>query len=138
ASDPMMKIELFKIRNFWVGNVITLLVAFGMFGIFFPLTLFLQGVLGFTPIRAGLTTVPMSAGMLVLAPITGRLSDRVGARWLLVSGLSLMSLGILLTIWRTNLHSDWLALLPALLVSGAGMGMTFAPMTAAAMREVPP
>jgi EmrB/QacA subfamily drug resistance transporter len=138
ADDPMLKIELFKLRNFWVGNVITLLVAFGMFGIFFPLTLFLQGVLGFTPIRAGLTTVPMSVGMLVLAPVTGRLSDKVGARWFLVGGLTMMSGGILLTIVQTDLNADWLALLPALLLSGAGMGMTMAPMTAAVMRDVPP
>ena len=49
VPDPMMKIELFKIRNFWVGNVVALAVSFGMLGIFFPMTIFLQGVLGFSP-----------------------------------------------------------------------------------------
>ena len=138
VADPMMKLELFKLRNFWVGNVITLVVAFGMFGIFFPMTIFLQQVLGFTAIRAGLTTVPMSVAMMIVAPVTGRMSDRVGARWFLVGGLSLMTAGILLISRATTLQADWLRLLPGLTVAGAGMGMTFAPMTAAAMREVPP
>ena len=138
AADPMMKLELFKIRNFWVSNVITLLTAFGMFGIFFPMTIFLQQVLGFSAIRAGLTTIPMSIAMMVIAPVTGRLSDRVGARWFLVSGLGLMTAGIVFIIARTDLQTSWQRLLLPMGVAGAGMGMTFAPMTAAAMRDVPP
>ncbi|HMM42264.1 MAG TPA: DHA2 family efflux MFS transporter permease subunit [Thermomicrobiales bacterium] len=138
ASDPMMKLELFRLRNFWVGNVISFVVAFGMFGIFFPMTLFLQGVLGFSPIRAGLTMTPMSLMIMVAAPLSGRLSDRLGSRWILTGGLSLMSLGIVLMIAAIDVGTTWQSLLPALIVTGAGMGMTFAPMTAAAMREVPP
>ncbi|RIK45044.1 MAG: hypothetical protein DCC58_07425, partial [Chloroflexi bacterium] len=138
VPDPMMKIELFKLRNFWVGNVISLVVAFGMFGIFFPITIFLQSVLGFTPIRAGLSMIPMSLTILMVAPLAGRLSDRIGARWIIVTGMSLMTTGILLIIARSNLDTTVWTLAPALAVCGAGMGMTFAPMTAAAMREVPP
>ncbi len=138
AADPMMKLELFRLRNFWVGNVIAIVVAFGMLGIFFPMTLFLQQVLGFSPIRAGLTMTPMSLMILVVAPLSGRLTDRIGARWILFMGTSLMSLGILFIISRISLETTWQTLLPALIVTGMGMGMTFAPMTAAAMREVPP
>ncbi len=138
VPDPMMKIELFKLRNFWVGNVIALAIAFGMLGIFFPMTLFLQQVLGFTPIRAGLMMTPMSAMILIGAPLAGRLTDRIGARWILVSGTGLMAIGIFMIISRIDLETDWLSLLPALIVTGLGMSMTFAPMTAAAMREVPP
>jgi EmrB/QacA subfamily drug resistance transporter len=138
VADPLMKIELFKLRNFWVGNVIAGIVAFGMFGIFFPLTLFLQGALGFTPIRAGLTMVPLSLTLMLAAPLAGRLSDRIGARWILVTGLGLITTGILLIIRQSTLGTTWETLLPALVVTGAGMGMTFAPMTAAAMRDVPP
>jgi EmrB/QacA subfamily drug resistance transporter len=138
VADPLMKIELFRLRNFWVGNVIAGIVAFGMFGIFFPLTLFLQGALGFTPIRAGLTMVPLSLTLMVAAPLAGRLSDRIGARWILVAGLSLITSGIMLIIRQSTLETTWVTLLPALVVTGAGMGMTFAPMTAAAMRNVPP
>lgn len=137
VADPMMKLELFKIRNFTMGNVIALVVAFGMFGIFFPLTLFLQGVLGYTPIRAGLTTTPMALMIMVAAPISGRLTDKIGARWILVTGLSLMTAGILFITTQIDLNTDWQALAPPLIVTGLGMGMTFAPMTAAAMRDVP-
>ncbi|HEX5165903.1 MAG TPA: DHA2 family efflux MFS transporter permease subunit [Thermomicrobiales bacterium] len=138
AVDPIMKIELFRLRNFWVGNVIAFVVAFGMLGIFFPMTLFLQGVLGMTPIRAGLTMTPMSVMIMFAAPMAGRLSDKIGARWILTSGLLLMTGGILFIISRIDLETDWKSLAPALIVTGLGMGMTFAPMTAAAMREVPP
>ena len=136
--DPMMKIELFAQRNFWVASVVTLVVSFGMFGIFFPMTLFLQGALGFTPIRAGLTLIPMSAAIMVAAPLAGRFSDRIGARWILVTGLGLMTAGVGLIIASVDTDTTWRSLLPSLVVTGTGMGMTFAPMTAAAMREVPP
>lgn len=138
AADPMMKLELFGIRNFWAGNVIALAVAFGMLGIFFPMTLFLQGALGFSPIRAGLTMTPMSLMIMVAAPFAGRLTDRIGARWILVTGLSLMTVGILFIVSRVTVETTWRTLLPALLITGVGMGMTFAPMTAAVMAEVPP
>lgn len=138
VPDPMMKLELFALRNFWVGNVIAVTIAFGMLGIFFPMTLFLQQVLRFSPIRAGLTMTPMSAMILVAAPLAGRLTDRIGARWILVGGTGLMAVGILFIISRIDLTTTWKTLLPALIVTGLGMGMTFAPMTAAAMREVPP
>ncbi len=136
--DPMMKLELFGIRNFWAGNVIALMVAFGMLGIFFPMTLFLQGALGFTPIRAGLTMTPMSIVILLTAPLAGRLTDRIGARWILITGLGLMTVGIFFLVTRITVATTWQALLPALVVTGTGMGMTFSPMTAATMKEVPP
>ena len=138
AADPMMKLELFKIRNFWVGNVIGFAISFGMLGIFFPMTIFLQGVLGFTPIRAGLTMAPLSISIMLSAPFAGRLVDRIGARWILFAGQALTASGILFLITRIDLGVDWLHLLPALMMIGVGMGMTFAPMTAAAMRDVPP
>jgi EmrB/QacA subfamily drug resistance transporter len=138
VADPMMKLELFRIRNFTVGSAIGLTVAFGMLGIFFPMTLFLQEVRDFTPIRAGLTMTPLSVTIMLAAPLAGRFSDRIGARWILVGGLSLMTGGILLIVRQISLDTTWVTLLPALLVTGAGMGLTFAPMTAAAMMEVPP
>ena len=138
VPDPMVKLELFAIRNFWVANVIGLAVPFGLFGIFFPMTIFLQGALGMTPLEAGLTMMPMSLMLMVVAPVSGRLSDRIGARWILIAGLTFVTVGILWITSQVSTTTNWRTLLPALLVTGTGMGMTFAPMTAAAMSQVPP
>jgi MFS family permease len=134
----MVKLELFNLRNFWVANVIGASVSFGMLGIFFPMTFFLQGALGMTPFEAGLTMMPMSLTLMVVAPVSGRLTDRFGARWILITGLTLMTTGIVLITNQISETTSWRPLLPALIVAGTGMGMTFAPMTAAAMARVPP
>jgi EmrB/QacA subfamily drug resistance transporter len=138
VPDPMVKLELFAIRNFWVASIIGLAVPFGLFGIFFPMTVFLQGALGMTPLEAGLTMMPMSLMLMVVAPVSGRLSDRIGARWILIAGLTFVTVGILWITSQVSTTTNWRTLLPALLVTGTGMGMTFAPMTAAAMSNVPP
>lgn len=138
VADPIVKIELFKLRNFTVANIIGLVVAFGMLGIFFPITLFLQEVLGFSPVKAGLAMTPMSLMIMVGAPISGRLSDKIGSRWILFVGTAIMTIGILFITRQTNLDTTVVSLAPALIVTGIGMGMTFSPMTAAAMRDVPP
>jgi EmrB/QacA subfamily drug resistance transporter len=138
VADPMVKLELFGIRNFWVASVIGLAVPFGLFGLFFPMTIFLQGALGMTPLEAGLTMMPMSLMLMIVAPVSGRLSDRIGARWILITGLTLVTVGIILMTSQVSTTTNWRTLLPGLLVTGTGMGMTFAPMTAAAMSQVPP
>jgi MFS family permease len=137
VEDPMVKLELFRIRNFSIANVIAMIIAFGMLGIFFPMTLFLQQALGYSPIRAGLTMTPMSLMILVAAPMAGRMTDRIGPRWILVTGTSLMAVGILFIIQSIDVDTTPLSLAPSLVVAGLGMGMTFSPMTAAAMRDVP-
>jgi EmrB/QacA subfamily drug resistance transporter len=138
VADPMIKLELFRIRNFWVANIIGIAVPFGLFGLFFPMTIFLQGALGMTPLEAGLTMMPMSLMLMFVAPVSGRLSDRIGARWILTTGLTLVTIGILVMTSQVSTTTNWRTLLPGLLVTGTGMGMTFAPMTAAAMSQVPP
>ncbi len=138
APDPMMKMELFKIRNFWVGNIITALSAFGLFGLFFPMTIFLQSILGYSAIKAGLTTAPVAITIMLVAPLSGRLSDYIGSRWLLLGGLTIASIGLLTIVRLTNLDSTPYSLMPGFIVMGLGMGMTFPAMTNAVMLEVPP
>jgi EmrB/QacA subfamily drug resistance transporter len=138
VPDPMMKVELFRIRNFTIGNVVALAVSFGMLGIFFPMTIFLQGILGYSAIKAGLAMSPMSITILISAPFSGRLSDRIGTRWILFGGLLTMVVGILAIVRASTLDATPWTLLPSLVLTGLGMGFTFAPMTAAVMRDVPP
>ena len=138
ADDPMMKLELFAIRNFSVANVLALATSFGMLGVFFPMTVFLQGALGLSPLEAGLAMLPNGLVLMFVAPTAGRLSDKIGARWILVTGLSLMAVGIVAMIRQISPDAtQWSFVLP-LTITGVGMGMTFAPMTATAMRQVPP
>ena len=138
ASDPMMKVELFGNRNFTLGNIVALAVAFGMLGIFFPMTIFLQGVLGYSAIKSGLAMSPMSVAILLAAPLAGRLSDHIGTRWILFGGLLVQVVGIVFIVSQSTLDATPWTLLPPLALTGIGMGFTFAPMTAAVMRDVPP
>jgi EmrB/QacA subfamily drug resistance transporter len=137
VPDPMIKLELFRIRNFTVANLLATIIAFGMLGIFFPMTLFLQQALNYSPIKAGLSMTPMSVMIMLTAPFAGRFTDRIGPRWILFAGTSLMTVGILLIRASVSLDTTPLSLAPSMMVTGLGMGMTFSPMTAAAMRDVP-
>jgi MFS family permease len=91
-----------------------------------------------SPIEAGFTMLPNGLVLMFAAPLAGRLTDRIGARWIIVSGLSLMTLGILLMISQISPTTTHWSLVVPLMVTGLGMGMTFAPMTAAALAQVPP
>jgi len=136
-TDPMVRLELFSIRTFAVANVMLVMIAFGVFGIFFPLTLYLQAGIGYTPLEAGLVTAPMALMQLFAAPLAGRFSDRYGSRRFLVVGMGLAALGISLIAWQTTATTSWRDLLVPTIVTGIGMGMLMSPLTAAAMREVP-
>jgi EmrB/QacA subfamily drug resistance transporter len=135
--DPMMKLELFTIRNFWAGGAIRFVSAFALFGISFPLQIFLQAGVGYSPLESGLTIVPQSIMIIIVAPIAGRLADRIGARWLMFCGLLTMSGGILFLLSQTGAGTTWRSLILPLAVYGGGIGLTFSPLTTAAMKDVP-
>lgn len=137
VEEPMINFDLFKIRNFSIANAISIIISFGMLGIFFPMTLFLQQALDFTPLEAGLTMSPISIMIMLTAPIAGRMTDHFGPRWILFTGTSLIAVGISLVIRQIDLDTTSRSLAPAMALAGLGMGMTFSPMTAAAMRDIP-
>jgi len=91
-----------------------------------------------TALQAGLTIVPWSAVSMIVAPIAGRLADRIGGKFILMGGLVLFALGLGLIIWTAGAHSSWYNFLPAVITAGLGMGMVFPPMTQVAMREIRP
>jgi len=138
VEEPLLPLSLFSDRNFSVANTVSAIVSFGMLGLFLPLTIFLQSVLGFTAEHAGLTLVPNSLAMIVVAPFAGRLTDRMNGKYLLAVGLVLYALGMGLVVRAVSLHSvSWDFTLP-LILSGIGMGCTFAPLTTLAMRNISP
>jgi MFS family permease len=113
-----------------------MLVSLSMFGVFFFVTLYVQNILHYRPAKAGATFLPMVLLIIFIAPIAGRLSDRIGSRWLMGGGMTLLGISLLL-YERVTVHSDFWTLLPPMLVGGFGMAMTMSPMTSAAMGAVP-
>src|SRR5256884_4575063 len=133
---PMLDLSLFRNSTFAGANAAMLLVGLAMFGIFFYNSLFLQNILGYGAIKTGATFLPMTVLIILVAPIAGRFSDRIGARWLMAAGMSLLAVAPVL--FRTlGARSSFWAILPGLLVGGVGMAITMAPTTAAAMGSVP-
>jgi EmrB/QacA subfamily drug resistance transporter len=138
GGEPLIPFQIFHDRNFSIMNYVVGSIAFGMFGLFLPLTIFLQSVLGLSALQAGLTTAPMSLISMFVAPVAGRLADRIGGKWILFVGLSLFSLGMGILIASSHLNTTRWHLLPGLLVAGVGMGLTFAPLQTVAMLNVEP
>ena len=137
AKEPLVPLELFKNRNFAILNWVTAAMSFGMLGLFLPLTIYLQSVVGLTAFQAGLIFIPMSITSMVVAPNAGRLTDRIGGKYILLTGLALFAVGMAGIDFSAGLDSNWLTFLPWLIVSGFGMGCIFAPATTVAMRNIP-
>jgi EmrB/QacA subfamily drug resistance transporter len=138
SKSPMLPLSFFRIPTFAASNVVAAAVFFAMFGTVFFLTLYLQNVLGYSPVQAGTRLLAFSAVILVVAPLSGRLSDRFGSRWLMTAGTLVAALGLGLML-RTQPGSPYLTvILPSFIVLAAGMAMTMTPMTAAVMASVHP
>jgi EmrB/QacA subfamily drug resistance transporter len=133
---PMLDLSLFKIGSFTGANLVAMLVSLGMFGVFFFVSLYIQNILHFSPTKAGASFLPMTLLIILVAPMAGKASDRIGSRWLMGGGMTLVGISLLL-YQRVGLHSTFWTLLPAMLLGGVGMAMTMSPMTAAAMGSVP-
>jgi predicted MFS family arabinose efflux permease len=130
APEPMVELALFRRRNFSVGNAETFTMYAGLAILFFFLVIFLQEVAGYSAIKSGLTTLPVTLVMFTLSRRFGSLADRFGPRLFMACGPGVAAGGILLLL-RTGLHTSYLGdLLPALLLFGVGLSMTVAPLTA--------
>jgi EmrB/QacA subfamily drug resistance transporter len=135
-DSPMLPLNFFRIPTFAAANVVAAAVFFAMFGTVFFLTLYLQNIQGYTPVQAGVRLLAFSAVILVVAPISGRLSDKYGSRWFMTVGPLLAATGMALML-RTQPESSYLTvILPSFLVLACGMAMTMTPMTAAVMASV--
>jgi EmrB/QacA subfamily drug resistance transporter len=137
ASEPLVPLDLFRNRNFAVLNLIIAAMAFGMLGLFLPLTIYLQSVVGLSAFQAGLSFAPMALTSMVVAPNAGRLTDRIGGKYILMTGMALFAIGMAGIIFTARIDSTWLTFLPWLIVAGFGMGCIFAPATTVAMRNIP-
>jgi EmrB/QacA subfamily drug resistance transporter len=133
---PMLDLSLFRNSTFAGANAVMLLVALAMFGVFFFVSLYMQNVLGYSPIKAGATFLPMTLLIVLVSPAAGKFADKIGSRWLVAAGMILVS-GSLVVYSRLGVDSGFWDIFPALILGGFGMSMAMTPTTAAAMGSVP-
>jgi EmrB/QacA subfamily drug resistance transporter len=138
AGEPLIPFSIFSDRNFSLMNWVVAAISFGMLGLFLPLVIYLQSVLGLTALQAGLTTAPMSLVSMFIAPVAGRLADRVGGKYILLFGLVLWVVGLSIVVASAHPDSNRGDLIPGLLIAGLGLGCTFAPLQTIAMRNIQP
>jgi EmrB/QacA subfamily drug resistance transporter len=133
AADPMLRLSLFARRNFSVGNFETFAMYAGLSVLFFFLTLFLQQVCGYSPLKSGLATLPVTLVMFALSRRVGALADRFGPRLFMGAGPLTAAIGLLLLQRVGSPFSYVTDLLPALLVFALGLSLTVAPLTSAVL-----
>jgi EmrB/QacA subfamily drug resistance transporter len=137
TPHALVPLRLFRSRSFSVANVSGFAFSLGAFGAVFLLAQYLQVVQGYSPLEAGLRTLPWTAAPMVVAPLAGILTPRVGVRVLLTAGLTAQAAGL---AWLALATSDggYAALVPGLVLAGVGMGLTFAPSATAVLADMAP
>src|SRR5262249_51389889 len=135
APEPMLKLELFRHRNFAVGNLETLSLYAGLGIFFFYLTIYVQQVAGYTALQAGLVTLPETLVMFALSRRFGALADRFGPRLFMGAGPIVAAAGLLLLLGVGKHVSYFTELLPGVLVFSLGLAITVAPLTATVLAD---
>jgi EmrB/QacA subfamily drug resistance transporter len=136
SSHPMLELALFRKPAFNGVSAVAFGLSAGMFAMFLYITIYVQGVLGYSPLEAGVRFLPLTLLAFFVSPIAGKLSDRVPIRALLGVGLATVGVGLLL-MHGVAADSDWTTLLAGFIVAGAGIGITNPGIGSAAIGVVP-
>jgi EmrB/QacA subfamily drug resistance transporter len=132
---PMLDLGFFRNRTSAGVNLVGFIVSFALFAQFFFLTLYMQNVMHLSPLATGVRFLPTTVVLVVLGPVSGRLTDRIGPRPLMTAGTLIVAISIYIES-RITVHSGYLTLLPGFVLMGIGMGLVMSPMTTAAMNAV--
>jgi EmrB/QacA subfamily drug resistance transporter len=138
AAAPMLPMRFFRSRGFSATNGLSLAMYFGVFGSIFLLAQFFQTTQGYSPLEAGLRTLPWTGMPIIIAPLAGTLSDRIGTRPLMAAGLALQAVAI---GWLAVILTPDIAyglLIAPFVLAGTGMALVFAPAASAVLASVPP
>jgi EmrB/QacA subfamily drug resistance transporter len=138
TRQPMLPMRFFRNRTFALANVSSLFMFFGMFGSIFLLAQFFQTVQGYSPLQSGLRILPWTAMPMIVAPIAGALSDRVGGHRLMGAGLSLQAIGLAWIAAVSTPTTPYSDLVAPFAISGIGMGLFFAPVANVVLSAVRP
>jgi len=136
--EPLVPLGLFRDRTFGIMVLLNVVVQFALQSMLLVNSINLQSVLGFTPVHSGLTGLPLTIALTALAPFAGRLTDRFGGKFVLMTGLFVYAVGIAGIALVASVHATSLTFAPVLLVAGLGMGAIFAPLATMALRAAPP
>jgi len=133
---PMLDLTLFRNGTFAGANLVAILVTLAMFGIFVFFPIYMQTFLGWSPIQAGAALLPWTVLIVIFAPIAGKLSDKVGSRWLIAAGMTTVGL-CCLELSTVAVGSTFWRMLPGFILGGLGMSFVMTPMSAAVMGAAP-
>src|SRR5579862_2996013 len=129
SKEPLVRLSIFKTRSLSTANLVMFLVASGMFAMFFFITLYLQRVLGDHPLKAGVSVLPFTAGIMLSAGLASNLAPRIGVRPVAAVGMILTAVGMLLFARMPVGGSYGVDVLPGMIVAALGMGAVFMPLT---------
>jgi len=135
VKAPMIDFRFFRSRSFWGSNLVAFIISFAMLAQFFFLALYMQNILGYSPLQAGVRFLPATLVIIVMGPIAGRLTDRIGPRPLMTLGLVIVASALFIQS-RLTIHTGYGLLLPGFVLMGLGMGLVMSPMSTAAMNSV--
>jgi EmrB/QacA subfamily drug resistance transporter len=135
SPEPMVDFTFFRSKSFLGANIVAFVVSFAMLAMFFFLALYMQNIKGYSPLQAGVRFLPSTAVIIVVGPIAGRLTDRIGPRPLMTLGLLTVAAAM---FWQGHLTPDtsYGFLVGAFVLMGLGMGLVMSPMSTAAMNAV--
>jgi EmrB/QacA subfamily drug resistance transporter len=135
SRAPMVDFGFFRSRTFLGSNLVAFIVSFAMLAQFFFLALYMQNILHYTPLQTGLRFLPATLVIIVMGPLAGRLTDRIGPRPLMTTGMLVVAAALFIQS-RLTVHTGYGLLLPGFVLMGLGMGLTMSPMSTAAMNAV--
>ncbi len=136
VKDPLLPLSLFRDRSFSAANAVGFTFSLGMFGSVFILIQFLQVVQGYSPLHAGVLTMPWTMAPLIVAPLSGLIAPRVGTRLLIVLGLSFQAIGLGWLAIVMAPDTAYSVMVPAFVFAGVGMGLVFAPSATAVLANM--
>jgi EmrB/QacA subfamily drug resistance transporter len=135
SKAPMIDFAFFRSRTSAGANLVGFLVTFAMFAQFFFITIYMQNILHYSPLETGVRFLPSTLVIIVMGPLAGRLTDKVGPRPLMTLGLVIVSAAVFVQS-QISVHSGYGLLLPGFILMGFGMGLVMSPMSTAAMNAV--
>jgi Na+/melibiose symporter-like transporter len=136
--EPLLPFAVFKDRNYTLMTLVLMAMGFAIVGVFLPLTIYFQSVLGLSAFDAGLATAPQPVAMVLVSGPVAALAVRFGGKYILMVGLILFALGMAYVAWTAQVSSNRWSFLPGLIVAGVGMGCVWTPVFSLATRDLKP